>query len=75
MERRGGKLIYGPPVDFSWSQVKVMSQELYFDLNEKLPMNNNITIHKIKNFEKHKQNLIDLIFSMPQSLKMVLQKK
>ena len=30
-------------------------------------MNNNITIHKVKNFEKHKQNLIDLIFSMPQS--------
>ena len=30
-------------------------------------MNNNITIHKVKNFEKHKQNLIDLIFSVPQS--------
>ena len=29
-------------------------------------MNNNITIHKIKNFEKHKQALIDHIFSIPQ---------
>ena len=30
-------------------------------------MNEHIHIHKVKNFETHKQTLIDLIFSLPKT--------